>query len=161
MSRTKTRCQFYLQKQDFFLTNFFVLFCFVLSWLFRKPRNEHFLLRNNGNHSESIPRNCFGTKFLCQPYSPMNSFHSSFSHDLSPPFLFPHFSVLFHLVSPFFCNFIPVPSSLTHLRSSLSPSLTPLHLSDYPSLFNTILLSLSHHLWFITLFPYPCPCLAA
>jgi hypothetical protein len=24
------------------------------------PRNEHFLPRNNGNHSESIPRNFFG-----------------------------------------------------------------------------------------------------
>jgi hypothetical protein len=31
------------------------------------PRNEHFLPRNNGNHSESIPRNLFGTKFRCQP----------------------------------------------------------------------------------------------
>ncbi len=34
------------------------------------PRNEHFLPRNNGNHSESIPRNFFGTKFPCQPYPP-------------------------------------------------------------------------------------------
>ncbi len=31
------------------------------------PRNEHFLPRNNGNHSESIPRNFFGTKFRSQP----------------------------------------------------------------------------------------------
>jgi hypothetical protein len=32
------------------------------------PRNEHFLPRNNGNYSESIPRNFFGTKFRSQPY---------------------------------------------------------------------------------------------
>jgi hypothetical protein len=32
------------------------------------PRNEHFLPRNNGNRSESIPRNFFGTKFRSQPY---------------------------------------------------------------------------------------------
>jgi hypothetical protein len=32
------------------------------------PRNEHFLPRNNGSHSESIPRNFVGTKFRCQPY---------------------------------------------------------------------------------------------
>ncbi len=31
------------------------------------PRNEQFLPRNNGSHSESIPRNFFGTKFRCQP----------------------------------------------------------------------------------------------
>ncbi len=31
------------------------------------PRNEHFLPRKNGSHSESIPRNFFGTKFRCQP----------------------------------------------------------------------------------------------
>ncbi len=31
-------------------------------------RNEHFLPRNNGNHSESILRNFFGTKFHSQPY---------------------------------------------------------------------------------------------
>ncbi len=31
------------------------------------PRNEHFLPQNNGSHSESIPRNFFGTKFRCQP----------------------------------------------------------------------------------------------
>jgi hypothetical protein len=31
-------------------------------------RNEHFLPRNNGSHSDSIPRNLFGTKFRCQPY---------------------------------------------------------------------------------------------
>jgi hypothetical protein len=31
------------------------------------PRNEQFLPRNNGNHSESIPRNFFGTKFRSQP----------------------------------------------------------------------------------------------
>ncbi len=31
------------------------------------PRNEHFLPRNNGSHSESIPRNFSGTKFRCQP----------------------------------------------------------------------------------------------
>jgi hypothetical protein len=29
------------------------------------PRNKHFLPRNNGHHSESIPRNFFGTKFRC------------------------------------------------------------------------------------------------
>ncbi len=34
---------------------------------FRRPRNEHFLLRNNGSCSESIPRNFFGTNFCCQP----------------------------------------------------------------------------------------------
>jgi hypothetical protein len=32
------------------------------------PRNEHFLPRNNGSRSESIPRNFFGTKFRSQPY---------------------------------------------------------------------------------------------
>ncbi len=32
------------------------------------PRNECFLPRNNGNRSESIPRNFFGTKFRSQPY---------------------------------------------------------------------------------------------
>ena len=32
------------------------------------PRNECFLSRNNGNRSESIPRNFFGTKFRSQPY---------------------------------------------------------------------------------------------
>ncbi len=31
-------------------------------------RNDPFLPRNNGNHSESIPRNFFGTKFRSQPY---------------------------------------------------------------------------------------------
>ncbi len=31
------------------------------------PRNDHFLPRNK-IHSESIPRNFFGTKFRCQPY---------------------------------------------------------------------------------------------
>jgi hypothetical protein len=31
------------------------------------PRNEHFLPRNNGSCSESLPRNFFGTKFRCQP----------------------------------------------------------------------------------------------
>jgi hypothetical protein len=31
-------------------------------------RNVHFLPQNNGNHSESIPRNIFGTKFCSQPY---------------------------------------------------------------------------------------------
>jgi hypothetical protein len=32
-------------------------------------RNEHFLPRNNGNHSESIPRVFFfGKKFRCQPH---------------------------------------------------------------------------------------------
>ncbi len=30
-------------------------------------RNEHFVLRNNENRSESIPRNFFGTKFRWQP----------------------------------------------------------------------------------------------
>ncbi len=32
------------------------------------PRNDHFLPRNNGSRSESIPRNFFGTKFRSQPY---------------------------------------------------------------------------------------------
>jgi hypothetical protein len=32
------------------------------------PRNEGFLPRNNGNRSESIPRNFFGTKYRSQPY---------------------------------------------------------------------------------------------
>ncbi len=31
------------------------------------PRNEY-ILRNNGNRSESIPLNFFGTKFRCRPY---------------------------------------------------------------------------------------------
>ena len=34
---------------------------------FGRPRNECFLPRNNGNRSESIPRNFFGTKFRSQP----------------------------------------------------------------------------------------------
>ncbi len=34
---------------------------------FGMPRNEHFLPRNNGSCSESIPRNFFGKKFRCQP----------------------------------------------------------------------------------------------
>jgi hypothetical protein len=79
------------------------------------------------------------------PYlSTMNSLHSSFSHDLSSPSIFHHFSVLIHFPSslslfalhlflslhlytlislflslspyPFLLSF---PSSLTHLRSSL------------------------------------------
>jgi hypothetical protein len=33
------------------------------------PRNEGFLPRNNGNCSESIPRNFFGTKYRSQPYA--------------------------------------------------------------------------------------------
>jgi hypothetical protein len=33
------------------------------------PQNDHFLTRNKGNHSESIPRNFFATKFRCLPYS--------------------------------------------------------------------------------------------
>jgi hypothetical protein len=40
----------------------------MLGISFRKARNELFLPRNNGSHSESIPRNFFGTKFRCQPY---------------------------------------------------------------------------------------------
>ncbi len=32
-------------------------------------RDEHFLQRNNGNRSESIPRNFFGMKFCSQPYT--------------------------------------------------------------------------------------------
>jgi hypothetical protein len=36
--------------------------------LFRKPRNEHFLTRNNPNRSDYIPRNSCGTRFRCQPY---------------------------------------------------------------------------------------------
>ncbi len=31
------------------------------------PRNEGFLPRNNGNRSESIPRNFFGTKYRSRP----------------------------------------------------------------------------------------------
>jgi hypothetical protein len=31
------------------------------------PRNKHFLPRNNGSCSESIPRNFFGTKFRSKP----------------------------------------------------------------------------------------------
>ncbi len=31
------------------------------------PRNEQFLPRNNGSHSDPIPQNFFGTKFRCQP----------------------------------------------------------------------------------------------
>jgi hypothetical protein len=44
---------------------FFMPFPSVLS--LGMPWNEHFLQRNNGNHSESIPQNFFGTKFHCQP----------------------------------------------------------------------------------------------
>ncbi len=32
-------------------------------------RNEFFFPRNNGIRSEAIPRNFFGTKFRCQPYT--------------------------------------------------------------------------------------------
>ena len=76
----------------------------------------------------------------------MNSVQSSFSHDLSPLFLFPHFSVpipfssslsLFALLLslspyPFLISFS---SFLTYLRSSHLPSITPFHLSAHPSLF--------------------------
>jgi hypothetical protein len=54
-------------------TNFVVPFPSVPSFgidssvNFGMPRNEHFLPRNNGRCSESIPRNFFGTKFRCQP----------------------------------------------------------------------------------------------
>jgi hypothetical protein len=34
---------------------------------FGMPRNECFLPRNNGNRSESIPQNFFGTQFSSQP----------------------------------------------------------------------------------------------
>ena len=43
------------------------------------PRNECFLPRNNGNHSESIPRNFFGTKFRSQPYWCFLLIHYPFS----------------------------------------------------------------------------------
>jgi hypothetical protein len=49
--------------------NFFIPFSSVPSLVIDSsvnlgmPRNEHFLPRNNGSHSESIPRNFFGTKF--------------------------------------------------------------------------------------------------
>ncbi len=67
-------------RKDHFVQLFwlFVFFCVILFpselWnrLFRGPRNtlrnEQFFPRNNGIHSESIPRNFFGTKFRCQPY---------------------------------------------------------------------------------------------
>jgi hypothetical protein len=38
------------------------------SEILRITRNEHFILRNDKNHSESIPQNFFGTKFRWQPY---------------------------------------------------------------------------------------------
>ncbi len=53
--------------------NFFAEFRFVPSFGIGSsvelgmPRNEHFLPRNNGTRSESIPRNFFGTKFRSQP----------------------------------------------------------------------------------------------
>ncbi len=160
MSRMKTRCKFCLLGEDFMLTNFFRVILFrseLRNWLFRKPGNatEHFLLRNNGNHSESIPRIFFRTKFCCQTYSTMNSVYSSFSHDLSPPFLFPHFSVLISFSSslslfalllslspyPFLLSF---PSSLTHLWSSLNLLLLPF---IYP---------LIPHSSFITILLIPC-----
>jgi hypothetical protein len=44
------------------------------------PRNEHFLPRNNGNRSESIPRNFFGTKLRSQLFR--RHFHAI--QDLKP-----------------------------------------------------------------------------
>ncbi len=54
----------------------------------------------------------------------MNSVHSSFSHDLSPPFLFPHSSVLipfFSSLSLFCSTFIPIPSSQYPYFSTFIP----------------------------------------
>jgi hypothetical protein len=82
-TRARTRCQNPLvvsQKTTFKVwTNHFILP--VFSAEFRSVRsfgigssaelgmhrNEHFLPQNNGNRSESIPRNFFGTKFCSQP----------------------------------------------------------------------------------------------
>ncbi len=64
MYRTKTRCQFCLLEQDFLANHFFFMsfrsvpsFGIDSSVNLGMPRNDHFLPQNNGNHSESIPRN--------------------------------------------------------------------------------------------------------
>jgi hypothetical protein len=50
-------------------------------------RNEHFLPRNNRNHSESIPRNFFGTKFRSQPYSCREQCGAGGGGCYSPPYI--------------------------------------------------------------------------
>ncbi len=75
MSQTKTHCQFCLLKQNFCKTNFFMSFRSVPSFGIDSsvnlgmPRNDHFLPRNNRNHSEYILRNFFERKSVANPIS--------------------------------------------------------------------------------------------
>jgi hypothetical protein len=96
------------------------------NWLFRKPRNatEHFLLRNNGNHSESIPRNFFRNEILLpnllnNELCPLFLLPWSFSPIPLPSFLCPYTFFLFSI--PFCSTFIPVPSSQYPYFSTLIP----------------------------------------
>jgi hypothetical protein len=102
MSRIKTRCQFCLLEQDFLKLIFFGSFRSVPSFGINSSVNLGMPFRV---YSAEV----FGNEIRCQPYSAMNSVHSSFSHDLSPPFLCPYTFSLFSL--PFCSTFIPVPSS--------------------------------------------------
>ncbi len=113
MSRTKTRYQFCLLEQDFLKLIFFGSFRSVQSFGINSSVNLGMPFRV---YSAEV----FGNEIRCQPYSTMNSVHSSFSHDLSPPLLFPHFSVLIHF-----------PSSLSLFALLLSLSL---HLNTLISL---------------------------
>ena len=49
---------------------FFPSFGIVSSAELGMPRNRLILPQNNGNRSESIPLNFFGTEFRSQPYQP-------------------------------------------------------------------------------------------
>jgi hypothetical protein len=72
MSRTKTLFSILSASAGFFVKLFFFMpFSSVPSLKIDSsvnlgmPRNEHFLPRSNGSHSESIRRIFFGTKFRC------------------------------------------------------------------------------------------------
>ncbi len=68
-------------------TNFFLGIPYrseLKNWLFRGPRNEHFLPRNDKNHSESILCNYFGTKFRCQPYKRQCNEMENKRHNVGP-----------------------------------------------------------------------------
>ncbi len=82
----------------------------------------------------------------------MNSVQSSFSHDLSPLFLFPHFPFSLSIFPfPFCSTFIPVTISIPHIFIFI-PHISPiLSLTFYYSL-SSIRLSLTLH---SSLFFYP------
>jgi hypothetical protein len=137
MSQMKTRCQFCLLEQDFLKLIFFGSFRSVPSFGINSSVNlgMPFRVYSAEFFGNGIPLPTLLNNELC----PL-----SFSHDLSPPFLFPHLSVLIPFSSslsllalllslslhlntlisllfslspyPFLLSF---PSSLTHLRSSL------------------------------------------